>query len=407
MVFGEYYRVSLRVTNIVSNPLNASLSNITFCSPSGGQAVPTVVGDRIYTTIHYSQNPSIPGRRGFEIRICGMSCTFSDFMVTPVDDTDITYEPYNGSTTSITLPSTYYGGYIDLTTGKLVQTYKYIHLAGNEDWLMSTSTLPDAPFRPSISVESERTYIYKPGISDKVGPTTDWQPPLYKCVINNMGRLLIGLPAEMDTKEKVNNWIQSVGGIDVCWETVFPIEYSLTPTQIKTLKGLNNIWSNTNSTTEVKYWTHGSLANRKKVIWNQTAKPINSDNWAPYDTSMISTSFNDGIATSTWLQQNRAFRTSIYSKTGKNQTSGDIIYGSYELNPSVNTLYWGADIGYITCYGQELLPSNTWSRVSFRVTCGRTSFNRMYISYCNASDNSLVPIGMTCQVRNPIQVNLT
>jgi len=31
---------------------------------------------------------------------------------------------------------------------------------------------------------------------------------------------------------------------------------TLTPTQLKTLHGTNNIWSNTNGDIELKYWTH-------------------------------------------------------------------------------------------------------------------------------------------------------
>ena len=44
--------------------------------------------------------------------------------------------------------------------------------------------------------------------------------------------------------------------ITVVAEMVIPIEYDLTPQQLKTLKGLNNIWSDTNGNVDVKYWTH-------------------------------------------------------------------------------------------------------------------------------------------------------
>ena len=55
--------------------------------------------------------------------------------IVSIGSTATEYEPYNGSTTSITLPSTYYGGWVDLTSGEGETTYKYIHLSGNEDWL--------------------------------------------------------------------------------------------------------------------------------------------------------------------------------------------------------------------------------------------------------------------------------
>ena len=35
-----------------------------------------------------------------------------------------------------------------------------------------------------------------------------------------------------------------------------PITYQLTPQQLITLKGQNNLWADTNGQTEVKFWTH-------------------------------------------------------------------------------------------------------------------------------------------------------
>lgn len=35
-----------------------------------------------------------------------------------------------------------------------------------------------------------------------------------------------------------------------------PLTYQLTPETIRTVKGMNNIWGDTNGNTEVTYWTH-------------------------------------------------------------------------------------------------------------------------------------------------------
>jgi len=43
---------------------------------------------------------------------------------------------------------------------------------------------------------------------------------------------------------------------EIVYRMKYPIEYDLTPEQIKTLKGTNNIWSDANGNIEVKYWTH-------------------------------------------------------------------------------------------------------------------------------------------------------
>lgn len=105
MVFGQTYRLSFRVTDIISNPLNASLSDWRIISPKGNANNAYVIGDRIYRTIEYAQNTRNPERHGFEIRNCGMSCTISEIMVTPATDEDITYEPPSPVEIPISFPA--------------------------------------------------------------------------------------------------------------------------------------------------------------------------------------------------------------------------------------------------------------------------------------------------------------
>lgn len=50
--------------------------------------------------------------------------------------------------------------------------------------------------------------------------------------------------------------IMQADPIQIVYPLLNPIEYQLTPQQLLTLKGTNNIWSNSNGQTEVKFWTH-------------------------------------------------------------------------------------------------------------------------------------------------------
>ena len=93
--FNSWYKISFRVTNITNNPLNASLSDLVLYNPRGYSATtPTIVDDRVTFLYQHQQNDSYPNRIGINIRICGMSATFSEFMVTAPDEEDQTYEPY-------------------------------------------------------------------------------------------------------------------------------------------------------------------------------------------------------------------------------------------------------------------------------------------------------------------------
>lgn len=93
--FDRSYKISFRVTNITNNPLNASLSDFKLYCPYGaGYGSPTVIGDRVIFRYEHRQKRSDPDQFPVDIRICGMSATFSEFMVTSLDEEDQTYEPY-------------------------------------------------------------------------------------------------------------------------------------------------------------------------------------------------------------------------------------------------------------------------------------------------------------------------
>ena len=131
--FDRYYDVSFRVTDIVSNPLNATISDIQAMSPSNHQGTKYVNGDTITFAGMYWGPRSGWNQLTLEIRNCGMSCTFSDFMFTPsnnkrnggthlIEVEDRTYEPF----TMPTFYSYYFnpnpdsvrcGGYSDFVNG--------------------------------------------------------------------------------------------------------------------------------------------------------------------------------------------------------------------------------------------------------------------------------------------------
>ena len=136
-------------------------------------------------------------------------------------------------TSSINFPSTIYGGYVDMISGELIATKKYIHFTGNENWTMTTSSLADAPYRSYVTNVDVSNKQYKPIISDKLGSDTNWQPGLFKGNVNNGGHFIMGLPNELSTKDAVKAWIASLGGIDIVFDLTNPISYQLSPQIIK------------------------------------------------------------------------------------------------------------------------------------------------------------------------------
>ena len=113
-----------------------------------------------------------------------------------VGETATTYEPYNGITTTISLPQTVYGGEVDVVNGILKITDGYIASYNGE-------TLPST-WISSMDVYAEGT-----------SPTT---------------------------------------GAEVCYELAEPIIINLTPTLIKSLEGTNNLSVDCGDVIELEYF---------------------------------------------------------------------------------------------------------------------------------------------------------
>jgi hypothetical protein len=118
-----------------------------------------------------------------------------------IGTTATTYEPYNGTTYTIEFrdgdnPLTVYGGTLDVTSGELTVTDAYISSYNGE-------TLPSTWI-------SDRD-VYAEGTT----PTT---------------------------------------GAEVVYKLANSVTYQLTPTQIRTLVGTNNIWADTGNIIEGKYF---------------------------------------------------------------------------------------------------------------------------------------------------------
>ena len=130
LMFGETYDISFKISNITSNPLNASLSQLTVSSPYGNSRIASeVIGNNIviFRNIIFSKNNVEPNRTDFAIYNCGMSFTLSEFMVTPANTSDGVFEPYCGDIIPVTFPvtgknlwnSSFVNSNIDTSTGAI------------------------------------------------------------------------------------------------------------------------------------------------------------------------------------------------------------------------------------------------------------------------------------------------
>ena len=174
----------------------------------------------------------------------GSSTTFSQFQL-ETGSSATAYKPYT---------NTIYGGYVDLIKGELVQTHDIIDL-GTLSWSHYGDT---NVLRSRISTKatsgtlgvicSHYAYNYVSTAANTVDKTINDSRQL------NNNSILI---CDSDYAEYTDNEVKTaLNGVICAYRLQTPITYQLTPTQLKSLIGTNNFWSNTNDNTTVSYWTH-------------------------------------------------------------------------------------------------------------------------------------------------------
>ena len=176
-------------------------------------------------------------------------------------NTITSYEPYKGNIYSEDWSSevgTVYGGYVDLAKGELVATHKFVIYNGQEDgWntyyvshqIHFTRVISDKKIKMNSSISNLFPNANNIVFGDRKEYSVFGDH-------NTLPRIYVNAPYEMPNG--VTEWKEwlSANPLQVCYELAEPIHYSLTPQQLLTFKGENNIWSDTNGQTEVKFWTH-------------------------------------------------------------------------------------------------------------------------------------------------------
>lgn len=143
-----------------------------------------------------------------------------------------TYEPYTATTKTVSLPSTVYGGEVDVISGKITKTYEADDL-GVMSW----------------SYESDEGYFYSDSITDiksgsenclcESGYTYDAALSVNK-TFNVSGTQI---RFRDDTYSAAPDFKTAVTGIDFIYELAEADTDSITPEVITALNGVNNIFS--------------------------------------------------------------------------------------------------------------------------------------------------------------------
>ena len=194
----------------------------------------------------------------FQITLSNVTTTNTqivyDNLCLMVADTVSQFVPYKGQTYLITFPTeagTVYGGTLNVLMGVLTVNYVSVDMG-----------------QTNFSYNSTNQYFFKivngiktPSNNNVIANIIS---PIYKSksansIIQGVVDLSIGVTSDGYVIVKDSNYTSSsdfntaISGIQLVYEIATPITYQLTPTEVRSLLGQNNIWADCGAITELKY----------------------------------------------------------------------------------------------------------------------------------------------------------
>jgi len=184
----------------------------------------------------------------------GTSYSETFFAQLEIGSSASSFEPYQGTSVTIDLNGTRYGGNIDVLTGTMTVTKAIIDL-GTLTWDMGTAgeahqrykstdikTLVKSPSSGTDLIDMYCT-IYKPATANQLYSHT------YNCSIgfDTSGNLFVWDSAYINTSSA--NFQTAMSGVKLVYPLATPDTVPLTSAQLSTLLGQNNIWADTGDVT--------------------------------------------------------------------------------------------------------------------------------------------------------------
>lgn len=165
------------------------------------------------------------------------------------------YEQYQGDTYSVTFPETIYGGSHDFVSGKAISTHEIFNLKGfnaNSIYQYTFGGKNGVFFAGAYAIQAERDQ----GWCNVAPVHTDIQSSAAHYMwfgVNTAYVYWIGiLDALGMTLDEFKTWIAN-NDVIITRRLASPVEYDLTPQEVTSMLGKNNVWSNDGDISELVY----------------------------------------------------------------------------------------------------------------------------------------------------------
>ena len=222
-------------------------------STSGTVSYPTISSNSVPYVILSTSGATL-NNLVIEINTLFNGTPFTIYPMIELGSTPTSYEPYNGTTYTTSLGQTVYGGTLEVMSGKLTISYAYKDL-GSMSWAKAwgqntifTTTLADGKYGTNLFCSNYVT-LTQGSLADKDNAL------FFKNTYYGDHALAI----RDDRYTDATAFKTAMNGVQLVYELATPTEITLTPTQVTTLLGNNNIWADSGSV-EVEYRADTTLA---------------------------------------------------------------------------------------------------------------------------------------------------
>jgi len=262
---GFYLRTG---TYVLSTPDNTSRLYIVTClNETTRKQPPAILLNRRIITIDSDGLYALQLNINFDVTQ-ELLDTYNETFYLEYDSATVGYEPYNATAIPVTFPSeagTVYGGTLDLLSGELVVDRAIVDL-GTLNW----NALSDIEMRARVPEYTRENSGWSESYTRITSNVLVVEDPdivfvkrkAYDFTNKSQNYYNFDCKIPENTFADANafkTWLNDIDGNGthavVSIPTATPITYQLTPQTIKSIRGVNNIWSDAGDTT-VKYWGH-------------------------------------------------------------------------------------------------------------------------------------------------------
>lgn len=274
--------------------------------------------------------------------------------------TDHDYRAYNGQSYATQLGQTVYGGTLDVVSGLLTVTHQYISDFSNIAFGLNGRATNFTEIYTAISPTKAN------GIDNIISNMLETGKYDYGGINGRSGNgnVYFLVPPSIETALEGKQWLID-NGVTICYELATPQTYQLTPQQIQTLVGQNNVWSEDG---EISLAYHIPITNL--LVKRQDVADVSGDWLTLYSQPITQASDMDFTFIDFTNQYGKTYKYALVPLLTQTQSGVEVeVEGGYTVSDEVQSVFDGVFI--VDSTGSQKCKANVgYGNVDMNQTVG-------------------------------------